>query len=175
MSHFGRKTAAGRILAVVAGLGVVAGPVRAIAANEGLPSLLASLGGQWRMEGDVRGKPVVYRLEGEAVLAGKFIELHMTDVGGHYEARVFIGENPKSGEIIAHWLDIFGAAYSIPTATGRIDGNCVTFTFAYADGPMKDVLVYRPGEDVWTLDMQEGTADGGWRHFAAYRIARGSP
>jgi hypothetical protein len=90
-----------------------------------IPNLLARLSGDWTMTGDVRGKPVSYRLHAGAVLNKTFMELQMTDISEppKYEARVFIGFDPKTQRIIAHWIDSFGAAFSIPPGAGRIDGN----------------------------------------------------
>jgi hypothetical protein len=39
-----------------------------------------------------------------------------------YEARVFIGPDTLAGRALAHWLDNFGAVYSVPPAsTIRLD------------------------------------------------------
>jgi hypothetical protein len=66
------------------------------------------------MTGTVRARPVTYRLEAEWVLQHRFVELHMEDVEHtppRYEARVF------------------GAAYSVPSATGTATGDSLTLDF----------------------------------------------
>lgn len=82
--------------------------------------LLAALDGDWMMVGDVLGEPVRYRLTVKPILAQTFTELHMTDVQEppEYEARVFLGYDEKSGQVIAHWLDVFGARVPFRTAPG---------------------------------------------------------
>ena len=144
-------------------------------AHNALPNLLARLSGEWTMTGDVRGKPVNYQLHSEAVLNNTFIELHMTDVSAppKYEARVFIGFDPKTQRIIAHWIDSFGAAFSIPPGIRRIDGNQIEFEIPYPDGPFKDTFVYAGQADAWTLTIDSGDGTGTTKHFAAYAIKRG--
>jgi len=85
------------------------------------PALLQALDGHWVMTGDVLGKPVTYDMVAVPTLHDAFTELHMTDaqVPSEYEARVFIGVDPDSHLVIAHWLDNFGAKYSIPHGTGE--------------------------------------------------------
>ena len=138
------------------------------------PALLAALDGRWIMRGDVMGEPVTYALEAGPTLGGSFTELHMTDVQDppQYEARVFIGVAPDDGTVIAHWLDSFGAKFSVPHGTGAITGNTVQFTIAYADGPFRDTLAYDPDQDSWTLVIEASQPGGAWRHFARYDIRR---
>ncbi len=94
------------------------------------PEILKALDGSWIMSGDVMGKPVTYTMVAEPTLHGTFTEMHMTDVQvpSEYEARVFIGYDPTSKSLIAHWMDSFGATYSIPHGTGHITGNTIEFT-----------------------------------------------
>lgn len=137
------------------------------------PTLLTSLDGHWTMVGDVMGKPVQYDMEAFPTLQGAFTEIHMNDVEvpSQYEARVFIGVT-KDGKVIVHWLDSFGAKYSIPHGTGAIDGNTITFKIPYPSGTMRDTLTYQPTKDTWSLVIQGAKPDGSWQHFAKYTIRR---
>ena len=98
----------------------------------------------------------------------------MTDVQDppQYEARVFIGIAPDDGTVIAHWLDSFGAKFSVPHGAGVITGNTVQFTIAYAGGPFRDTLTYDPDQGSWTLVIEASQPGGAWRHFARYDIRR---
>lgn len=138
------------------------------------PALLASLDGNWIMVGDVRGKSVKYKLTVQPVLRGTFTELHMTDAQEppEYEARLFIGYDQESGQVIAHWLDVFGAKGSIPHGTGRITGNTIEFTIPYKDGPFRDTLRYDPATGKWRFTIEASDGTGEWKHFAAYDIQR---
>lgn len=134
--------------------------------------LLDRLVGDWRMTGQVRGNPVSYRLSVSPVLASRFLELHMTDTGvpPRYEARVFIGEDTVPGRLIVHWLDSFGAAYSVPPGYGGITGDTVRFEVAYPGGPFRDTLVFRRAEGVWEVLIEAGVGPGEWRTFARYTV-----
>ncbi|MGB8326352.1 MAG: hypothetical protein WCE48_02105 [Steroidobacteraceae bacterium] len=138
------------------------------------PALLASLDGRWVMTGDVLGKPVTYRLVGRPVLGSAFTELHMKDVKvpAQYEARVFIGYDKESGQVIVHWLDKFGARYSIPHAIGTLTGNTIQFQFAYADGPFRDTFSFDPTRHTWSFLLESSERAGEWKHFARYEVKR---
>ena len=135
--------------------------------------LLTRLEGSWRMAGDVRGKQVEYRLDTRRVLQGRFIELHMVDVQSppRYEARVFLGAD-ETGKIFAHWLDSFGAAYSVPHGEGSATDNRIEFRIPYSGATFRDTFSYLPTTDEWTLTIEAEKAGGDTRHFAAYRLRR---
>lgn len=44
------------------------------------PAILRQLDGNWTMSGDVRGKPVTYKMVAAPALQGTFTELRMKDV-----------------------------------------------------------------------------------------------
>jgi hypothetical protein len=139
-----------------------------------MDSLLGHLVGSWRMAGMVRGHPAMYHLEAARVLQNRFVELHMKDVATppQYEARVFIGVDSAGARYIVHWLDNFGAAFSIPHAVGQAAGDTIQFTFAYADGPFRDTFVYDRQQDRWHFRLESGDSAGAWRLFADYGVER---
>jgi hypothetical protein len=138
------------------------------------PSLLKLLDGEWLMKGDVLGKPVTYLLVAGPTLQARFTELHMRDLAEppQYEARVFLGVDAESSDLIAHWMDSFGARYSIPHGTGRIDGSTLQFTFPYPDGPFRDTFEFDPRNSTWHFRIEAGQPDGSWKHFARYDVRR---
>jgi len=138
------------------------------------PPLLKQLDGEWLMQGDVLGKPVTYLLVAGPTLRARFSELHIRDVAEppQYEARVFLGVDAETGELIAHWMDDFGARYSIPHGTGRIEGGVMQFTFPYADGPFRDTFEFDSSNGTWSFRVETGQPDGSWKHFARYEIRR---
>jgi hypothetical protein len=81
---------------------------------------LDALQGTWVMEGTLGGRPVRYSADGQRVLRGAFVRLHMIDVASppQYEAEIFIGFDPKANDYIAHWLDRFGAPGARVVARG---------------------------------------------------------
>lgn len=138
------------------------------------PALLQALDGAWVMTGDVMGDPVTYRAEAGPTLQGAFTELHMDDVQvpSQYEARVVLGVDPETGVVIAHWMDSFGAAYSIPHGTGTLDGDTIRFEIPYAGGTFRDTLRHDAATGTWRFEIEAAQPDGTWKHFAAYDMRR---
>jgi hypothetical protein len=139
-----------------------------------MDGLLEHLLGKWRMTGSVRGRPATYALNATRILQGRFVELHMEDVNQPpaYEARVFIGVDSAGGRYIAHWLDKFGAAYSVPHATGHSRGDTLLLTFPYPHGAFRDTFVYDRHTDAWYFRLEAADSSGGWRLFAEYQVRR---
>jgi hypothetical protein len=159
---------------VALGLGVTVRLAAQASPAASMDSLLERLVGQWRMTGAVRGRPVTYALDATRVLQRRFVELHMVDVSHPpaYEARVFIGVDSAGGQYIAHWLDNFGAAYSIPHATGRARGDTLLLDFPYPSGAFRDRFVYDRRTDAWSFRLEAADTTGAWKLFAEYRVRR---
>jgi len=138
------------------------------------PEILRQLDGAWTMTGDVRGKPVTYRMVARPALHGTFTELRMQDVQvpAQYEAAVFVGYDAASKTIIAHWMDSFGAKYSVPHGSGDITGNVVTFTIPYPSGPFRNTWRFDPASATWQFALEAAQPDGSWKHFASYALRR---
>jgi hypothetical protein len=149
-------------------------PAQSAASPAALDSLLDRLVGHWTMQGTVRGRPATYALDAARTLRGRFVELHMRDVHEPpaYEARVFIGVDSAGRRYIAHWLDNFGAAYSIPPATGTARGDTLELDFPYPDGAFHDTFIYQRPNDAWTMRLESADGAGGWKLFAEYRARR---
>ncbi|NMH64713.1 DUF1579 family protein [Shewanella salipaludis] len=139
------------------------------------PEVLKALDGDWVMSGDVMGKPVTYRMNAGPTLQGTFTEIHMDDVQvpSQYEARVLIGYDSESSTIIAHWLDSFGAKYSVPHGTGGVTDNSIQFSIPYgAASTFRDTFTYNPETNTWVFVLESSKADGTWKHFARYDVYR---
>lgn len=137
---------------------------------------LDRLVGDWTMTGTVLGKPVEYRMDGRRAIQSRYVELRMIDVAKppQYEARVFIGTDTTDRGYIAHWLDNFGASFSIPHATGGLRGDTLSLMFPYENGNFRDTFVYDPGSDSWTFKL-ETAAGKSWKLFAQYQVRRRPP
>lgn len=138
------------------------------------PATLKKLDGNWVATGDVMGKPVQYNVVTIPALQEQFTEISMNDVQSpsQYEARIFIGFDSNSNQVIAHWMDSFGAQYSIPHGTGSISENTIDFVVPYPDSSFRDRFVYYPENDTWILEITAQQADGSWKHFAKYSFKR---
>jgi hypothetical protein len=138
------------------------------------PAPLKALDGDWVMSGDVMGEPVTYRMVAGPTLQGAFTEIHMNDVQvpSQYEARVLIGFDAESKTVIAHWMDSFGAKYSVPHGTGTVSENTVQFTIPYEKGAFRDTLTYDPETKTWLFVLEAAQPNGKWKHFARYTARR---
>jgi hypothetical protein len=134
--------------------------------------LLDRLVGDWHMVGHVRGKPVTYTLAARRVLGDRYVELHMTDVNrpAQYEARVFVGADTVPGKVLVHWLDSFGAAFSVPHGSGSVKGDTLRFEFPYGTRPFRNTFVYSSASRSWMFRLEPGDGHGGWRLFAEYDV-----
>jgi hypothetical protein len=159
------------------GAGLLLAIALPLCAQGAADSLLDRLVGEWRMTGQVRGKPAAYRLTATPVLDKRFIELHMVDTAHPptYEARVFIGRDTIPGRVLVHWLDNTGAAFSVPAAAGTVRGDTLQFEFAYSDGPFRDTFVYRGPALGWRFRLESGDRHGGWQRFAEYDVTPARP
>jgi hypothetical protein len=133
---------------------------------------LDGLQGAWVMEGTLGGKPVRYVADGQRVLLGGFLRLHMIDGVSRppYEAEVFIGFDPKAHDFIAHWLDRFGAPGARVVARGERQDQQLVLTFPYAEGAFRDTFSWLPASKSWTLLLESQRADGIWSTFASYTL-----
>jgi hypothetical protein len=147
-------------------------PVRHVSPE--VDTLLAHLIGHWRMRGDVRGKPATYDLDARYTLRDRYVELHMVDVAvpSAYEARVLVGADTANGHVIVHWLDNFGAAYSVPPGYGTTHGDTLRVEFAYPTGAFRDTFIYNVREDSWDVTLLSETPAKTWSRFAHYSITR---
>lgn len=140
-----------------------------------IPLLVGIVSSCLTLTGTVGSRHVTYRLEAAWVLQHRFLELHMRDVANtppKYEARVFIGPDTLPGRVLAHWLDSFGAVYSVPPATGRVAGDSLTLDFPYPEGAFHDTFVYDSHSETWTIHLDAADGAGGWKRFAEYRAPR---
>lgn len=155
----------------LAGTGILAAQGRHRGAAD---ELLERLVGRWRMTGTVHGRPVTYALTARRVLQGRFVELHWEDTHTPptYEALVFIGVDSAGTQVIAHWLDNFGAEYSIPHATGAVRGDTLLVTFPYPTGAFFDTFTYDRRSDTWHVRLEVADAATGRRLFGEWQVQR---
>jgi hypothetical protein len=89
-----------------------------------------------------------------------------------YEARVFIGPDTLPDHVLAHWMDNTGAAYSVPPATGKLQGDSLTLDFPYPTGAFHDSFVFDRATRSWTVHLDATDGKGGSKRFAEYHVVR---
>ena len=136
-------------------------------------SLLDHLVGKWTMVGQVRGKAVTYHLDAARTLRGRYVELHMVDAApqSDYEARVVIGVDTTGRGFVAHWMDSFGASYSVPAGAGPLLPNAIQFSIPYPTGTFRDTFAFDPKAGTWHFRLEAFT-NGRWSDFATYDVRR---
>jgi hypothetical protein len=158
---------------LILGIGAQDG-VRAQGGPSADNAYLDALQGTWDMSGTLLGKPVKYHAQGERVLQGGFLRLHMIDAAAAptYEADLFLGYDAHADDYIGHWLDRFGAAGARVVATGKRRGEKLVIVFPYAEGAFKDTFVFDAKANAWSLIIESQAPGGAWSNFAAYTLVR---
>jgi hypothetical protein len=133
---------------------------------------LQKLVGHWKMTGQVMGRPATYDLVARRILDSRYVELHMKDVARPpaYEAIVTIGEDTLATKVLVHWIDSFGAAYSVPAGSGAASGDSLEFQIPYPYGAFRDTFVFSPKSGSWEFRIESSDGHGGWKLFANYFV-----
>jgi hypothetical protein len=137
-------------------------------------AFLNALEGAWTMNGMFMGKPVQYHANGERVLQGGFLRLHMIDAAAPpmYEADVYLGFDAQAHDYILHWLDRFGAAGARVVGTGQRKGSVLQVIFPYKDNEFRDTFEWLEKTGTWVLEIESQNKDGSWSEFARYTLIR---
>jgi hypothetical protein len=173
-SYLARQNIGSIIVTTLLAIAWVLSTSAAEAGSSADDNYLDALRGSWDMVGSVGNKPVHYNAEGQRVLQGGFLRLHMVDAGSppKYEADVFIGFDPRANDYVAHWLDRFGAAGARVVASGVREGQRLVITFPYAESAFRDTFVWLPTTQSWSLLLESQAANGTWSTFANYSLTR---
>jgi hypothetical protein len=137
--------------------------------------LLENLVGRWHVTRTMPSRTAENMVQAEWVLEHQFLQLHYRDVATppQYEAMVFIGYDRAGQHYVVHWIDVFGGRFSAK-GSGKREGNAISFTFEYPDGPFQNTFTFDPKEKTWTSLMRQKDKAGQWSTFAEDRF-RPSP
>ncbi|WP_333573659.1 hypothetical protein [Sphingomonas sp.] len=103
------------------------------------PAAVAALGGCWRGEGAVMGKPVTLALTIYPIVEGAMFAIDAESVAkgdpkDRYAAHLLFGDGGEGGAILGYWADSFGAAYaSSGKGAATADGFAITYPYPDAD------------------------------------------
>lgn len=155
-----------RRFALLAAIVVVSTPA---GADE--PSL-SRLTGEWRAKGTVEGEAVTYRAEGRMVLMGQHLRFSMIDAAKNprYEATVYISKSKSKGDLVAHWLDNFGADGARVVGFGEETDGGFVLSFDYGEAVFRDHFEFL-NDDSFTLKIDACVADT-CNPFADYVFSR---
>jgi hypothetical protein len=75
-------------------------------------------------------------------------------------------------QYVAHWMDDFGAGYSIPPGTGTARGDTILIDFAYPEHPFHDTFTYNASTNTWHWLLESAESAGRRTVFAEYDLRR---
>lgn len=142
--------------------------------------LLDHFTGNWVLQGTIAGRETTHDIESEWVLNHQYIRFHelsrdKTGTGqAAYEAIVFIGLDPASGEYSCLWLDsTAGTGLSGQgIGHGKRSGDEIAFLFQGKDGSkFHTTFIYAPATDTWQWIM-DGEEGGKMAPFARVKLTR---
>ena len=133
---------------------------------------LSRLEGEWRAKGTVEGETVSYRAEGRMVLMGQHLRFSMIDAAKNpkYEATVYISKSKGKGDLVAHWLDNFGADGARVVGFGEETDKGFVLAFDYGEAVFRDRFEF-VNDDSFTLKIDACVADA-CNPFADYVFSR---
>lgn len=143
-------------------------------------SLLARMVGHWVLRGTIAHKQVVHDVTFAWVLGGEYVEMHEvsrehTPAGTpSYEAIVYLGRDPHSGEYAALWLDNtdYGAFNPAGVGRGYAVADSIPLLFPYsATSRFHTTFVYDRSSNSWSWHM-DNDDEKGRRPFARVTLTR---
>jgi hypothetical protein len=143
-------------------------------------SFLDHMVGKWVLEGTIAGKNTTHDIVSEWVLGHQYIRIQEVSREKNatnkpaYEATIFIGRDPRSGEYRCLWLDNTGPWDFTSQAIGRAKrgGDAITFRFESDDSSsVNTTFSYDKNGDAWQWSIDNETG-GKARAFARVRLTR---
>lgn len=142
-------------------------------------SFLDHMTGHWVLSGTIAGRQTTQDVDADWVLNREYIRLHEISrdksPGGspNYEAIVFLGWDPATGEYTLLWLDTTsGSGLNSPViGRGKLSGDQINFLFKSHEGDFHTTFAYDKSSDTWKWIM-DGEQDGKLSPFARVTLAR---
>jgi hypothetical protein len=143
-------------------------------------SLFDRLIGRWVLHGTIARRETTHDVTFAWMLGREYVRMHevsreqMPNGAPAYEAEVFFGRDPKTGEYACLWLDNTGATAFDPQGVGRgmVAGDSIPFLFQYSPTDwFHTTFVYARAKDTWDWHMDNDSA-GIRRPFARVTLTR---
>jgi len=141
--------------------------------------LLEQLVGRWILKGTIARQSVVHDVQGDWVLAHKYVRIHEisrskgVDGRPEYEAMVFITWNNSSQQYSCAWLDVTGGLTIESIGVASPEENEFPFIFKNEKGDvtLTNVFVYNPKDHSWEWRI-DNVEKGVPKEFARVRLIR---
>ena len=154
-----------RLIAVSAAALLLGGQAHAVPKR-----VFDALTGCWQVHGAVRGQAAHQLAKGGWTLGGKYFLLQLAALPPDkpYQAAIFVGTDDH-GQVVAHWLDVFGGEYSKTLGRGSETADGLDLTFDYPDGPTRNRVSLLPGGR-WRMLVTETPKGQAERVFSDYEL-----
>ncbi len=140
--------------------------------------LVEHLSGDWKMTGNVMGRPAHHDVKAEWILNHQFLRIEektsasAPDTERKYDAIWFLGYDSTSERYVLHLMDEFGGRFSETLGYGVREGNSIKFVFEYPDGPFHTTFRWDPDKNTWQWLMEQKDKTGKWTPFADLKLSR---
>jgi hypothetical protein len=143
-------------------------------------ALLDRMVGKWVLRGTIAGKETTHDIDAAWVLNREYVRLHevsrdrSTNGQTAYEAIVFIGWDPRSGEYSCLWLDSTsgGGLSAAGIAHGKRSGDTIPFVFNLAAGDtFHNTFIYDRDNGTWKWVLDDETG-GNVQPFARVTLTK---
>jgi hypothetical protein len=167
-----------KMLAVATMLALATSPVQAQTSPP--DTLLNKLVGRWVLRGTIARQQTVHDVTFRWVLDSEYIEMHEVSrerkANGtpEYEAIVYLGRDPRTGEYAVQWMDNTAYGAFDPAGVGKAvaAGDSIPFLFNYSpETRFHTTFVYHRTTDTWEWHM-DNDAKGVRSPFARVTLTR---
>lgn len=142
-------------------------------------SFLDHMTGHWVLSGTIAGQQTTHDVDADWVLNREYVRFHEVSreksPGGspNYEAIVFLGWDPATGEYTLLWLDTTsGSGLNSPViGRGKLSVDQVNFLFKSSEGDFHTTFAYDKSSDTWKWIM-DGEQNGTLSPFARVTLTR---
>jgi len=141
-------------------------------------ALLDRFAGNWVLQGTIAKKQTTHDVSAEWVLGHQYLRIHEISREKNnkgqpaYEANVYIGWDPASGEYACVWLDTWGGASTQSLGRAKRKGDLIPFLFTDKDGSLfHTTFLYDMGADTWEWRM-DAEQNGAMKPFARVKLVR---
>ena len=120
--------------------------------------------GHWVLRGTIGKTQTVHDVDAKWVLNKEYVQIHevsrdkMAKGKGKYEAIIYVGCDPKTGEYSGLWMDntAYGAFSPDSMAHAKAVGDSIPFMFGTMDDGVMNTLAYDRSKDSWswTIDNE---------------------
>jgi hypothetical protein len=166
------------LLMILAAALLLATLSRAQAPQNWKDAFVDHLAGNWKIDGELVGRPAHHDVRAEWVLNHQFLRIEEKTSAdapkseSRYDAVWFLGYDDVRKRYVLHLMDVYGARYSETLGYGKREGDEIRFVFEYPDGPFHTTFRWIAEKNLWEWLMQQKDKNGNWAPFADLKLTQ---